>query len=52
MPELDEPIDCCICGKTYDNTDYVDVFRKMDGTYICERCIKSALKEDSKKKRW
>lgn len=35
----DEYSECSVCGDTFDNTDYVDVFTRPDGATICERCV-------------
>lgn len=35
-----ENLECEYCGKTYDSTDYVDVYKKPDGSYICEACAR------------
>lgn len=32
---------CDECGECYDETDYIDVFKRPDGKFICERCIKT-----------
>jgi hypothetical protein len=40
MIEL-ESLECEYCGKVYDSTDYVDVYKKNNGSFICERCLES-----------
>lgn len=41
-----EDLQCDYCGRVYDNTDYVDVYKKPDNSLICERCIRTEKSDD------
>ena len=36
---MNNDYECEVCGKVYDNTDYIDVFTNPQGQVVCERCV-------------
>lgn len=39
MSSMEEIRECGLCGKAYDDTDFVDVFTSPNGISYCEHCL-------------